>query len=230
MPLNMSAGGSGDFTAYIKFNAKAGRFYVKNPNDINGGEIEITNPRLAIDFDNIKTGWIMYADGSPPQKVWDVNGIRQPQPPAVGLAKWKEGFEVIVYGGDVIQALGDKLGLRELSSTSGSCKAGIIKAHQQYEAGRAANPGAVPVFVTTGVVPVKSKQATNYEPIFQLEKWVPRSLVPAFDAAAGKPSSTAPIASAAPPVAVASPAPALAPVAAPSPAAAPAGASAASEF
>jgi hypothetical protein len=169
----------------LKFNAKAGRFYVKHADVAMAGEVEITNPRLAIDFANIKTGWILYSEGGAPQKLWDVNNIRQPQPAQVGLSKWREGFEVMVYGGDVIPALRDKLGLREFNSNSNTCKSAIIKAHSVYEAGRAGNGDAIPVFNVTGVVPVKAAKATNYEPVFALEKWVPRSAIPAFATPAG---------------------------------------------
>lgn len=177
--LNLNPGG-GDFTPYIKYNAKAGRFYVKSP-DPTAPEVEVTNPRLAVDFDNIKTGWVLYQEGQAPQRLWDVNGVRQPRPQDVGLAKWKEGFEVSVYGGDVIQTIGDKLGLREFGGSSGSLINGILKAHALYTASKAANIGNVPVFNVTGVVPVKTAKATNYEPVFQLEKWVPRAAIPAFN-------------------------------------------------
>ena len=225
--LNLNPGG-GDFNPYLKYNAKAGRFYVKDPKDINGGEVEVVNLRMAIDFDNVKQGWLLYQEGAAPQRLWDVNGVRQPRPADIGLAKWKEGFEVAIYGGDVIQALGDKLGLREFGGSSGSLINAILKAYAQYSAGRAANPGAVPIYTTTGTVPIKSKNGTNYEPVFVLEKWVPRAAIPAFDGV--KPSSPQPmVASGAPPAATVTLAPPPPPVTmVPPPVAAPVGVS--SEF
>jgi hypothetical protein len=55
MPLNLTTS-EGEFTPYIKYNAKAGRFYVRP----DGGteDVEISNPVLAFDMANIKTGWI----------------------------------------------------------------------------------------------------------------------------------------------------------------------------
>lgn len=216
--LNLNPGG-GDFTPYIKYNAKAGRFYVKSP-DPTAPEIEVINPRLAVDFDNIKTGWVLYQEGQAPQRLWDVNGVRQPRPQDVGLAKWKEGFEVSVYGGDVIQTIGDKLGLREFGGSSGSLINGILKAHALYTAAKAANIGNVPVFNVTGVVPVKTAKATNYEPVFQLEKWVPRAAIPAFNGNATPPTDRA----------AQAPQPAPQPAPMPPAAMAPAAAGAASEF
>ena len=46
MPLNLSVG-DGDFTPYIKYNAKAGRWYVKPEGATE--EVEIVNPALAFD-------------------------------------------------------------------------------------------------------------------------------------------------------------------------------------
>lgn len=174
--LNMSVGG--DFNPILKYDARSGRFRVRMEG---GEEVDIAEPRLAVDFDSIKTGWICYPQGQAPQRVWDVNGVRQPRPGPVGAVEFKEGFEVNVYGGDPIRELsGQKLGLREWGSTANACKAGVLNAHAQYLQGQAANPGALPVYRMTGVKTIKTKNGTNYEPVFVLDKWVARSAIPAF--------------------------------------------------
>ena len=65
MPLNLSVG-DGDFTPFMKYNAKAGRFYVRP--DGATEETEIINPILAFDMANIKTGWLYYFGGLEVQK------------------------------------------------------------------------------------------------------------------------------------------------------------------
>ena len=94
MPLNLSVN-EGDFTPYLKYNAKAGRFYVKAEGATE--EAEILNPLLAFDMAHIRTGWLFYQEGTGPQKVWDPSRDQMaPRPP--GPQKWKRGFEVLVYG------------------------------------------------------------------------------------------------------------------------------------
>lgn len=204
--LNMSTGG--DFNPILKYDARSGRFRVRMDDK---EEVDIAEPRLAIDFVSIRTGWICYPQGQAPQRVWDVNGIRQAKPGPIGLVEFKEGFEVNVYGGDAIRELsGQKLGLREWGSTANACKAGVLNAHAQYQSGLAANPGAVPVFRMTGVKTIKTKNGTNYEPIFVLDKWVPRSAIAAFNGAGNGNGHAAAVQQAAQPAPMLHPAPVLA--------------------
>ena len=50
MPLNLTVN-EGDFTPFIKYNAKAGRWYAKFEGQ--ASEVEIINPRLLFDMLNI---------------------------------------------------------------------------------------------------------------------------------------------------------------------------------
>ena len=175
MPLNLSIN-DGDITPYIKYNAKAGRWYVKPEGKTD--EVEIDKPRLAFDMANIRTGWIFYQEGSGPEKVWDPNNKQEaPRPP--GPKKFKRGFEVMVFGADNIPGVG-QLGLREFSSTAANCITAILGMYADYEAGMAANPGAVPFYQSLGVKPVQGAYGTNYEPQFVLKAWVLRAKIPAF--------------------------------------------------
>lgn len=175
MPLNLSVG-DGDFTPYLKYNAKAGRFYIKPEGATE--EVEIQNPMLAFDMAHIRTGWLYYAEGSGPEKVWDPSATTTAPKPA-GPKKFKRGFEVMVIGNALVQ--GKRIGLREFSSTAGNVIAPILRMHAEYEAGMAANPGCVPVYSCDGVKPITGAYGVNYEPQFTLKSWVQRAKVSEFD-------------------------------------------------
>jgi hypothetical protein len=179
MPLNLSVS-DGDFTPYIKYNAKAGRWYVKPEGATE--EVEVVNPALAFDMANIKTGWIYYPEGggAPPEKVWDPTLSQQaPKPP--GMKKFRRGFEVMVVGADNVPGVG-VLGLREFGSTAGVVIGSILKMYDLYEIGAKENADKVPVFRCAQVAPVDSKYGTNYEPVFSLLGWAERKKVPELDA------------------------------------------------
>lgn len=169
MPLNLTTN-DGDFTPFIKYNAKAGRWYIRV--DGQEGDVEVTNPVLAFDFDNIRTGWLYYAEGVGPEKVWDPSPtVMAPKPP--GPKNFKRGFECLVSGPGSI-------GLREFSSTAGSAISAIMEIYAIYEAGRDANKGKCPVFACVSVKPITGKHGTNYAPIFKLHSWKDRHSLP-FD-------------------------------------------------
>lgn len=176
MPLNLSVN-DGDFTPYLKYNAKAGRWYVRLQGQT--VDVEIDKPRLAVDMAHIRTGWLFYQEGVGPEKVWDPSASQEAARPP-GPRKFKRGFEVMVFGNDEIPGVG-KLGLREFSSTAGNVIASILRMHEDYEKGMTANPGAVPFYVCTGVIAMQGAYGTNYEPQFRLSGWVPRSKIPDFD-------------------------------------------------
>lgn len=176
MPLNL--GGDTDFTPYLKYNAKAGRFYVRPQG--RQEDVEVVNPRLAVDMANIRTGWIYYPqEGGGPEKVWDVS-LAQAAPRPPGPKKFRRGFEVMVFGNDTIPDAGP-LHLREWSSNAGNANSAIVKMYEAYEQGAAANPNKVPFYACTGVTPVTGAYGTNYEPRFELKGWIERAKIPAFD-------------------------------------------------
>ena len=197
MPLNLSTN-DGEFTPYLKYNAKAGRFYVRPQGATQ--DVEVANPRLAVDMAHIKTGWIFYPEGGAPEKVWDASPDKAAPRPA-GPKKFKRGFEALVFGGDNIPGVG-KLGLREFGSTASCVIAAILKMHAAYEAGAAVNPGKVPFYACKSVIPIQGAYGTNYEPDFALTGWVDRAKIPEFDeytAQAGDARETDPFPSDAPP-------------------------------
>jgi hypothetical protein len=176
MPLNLSVGDA-DFVPFIKYNAKAGRWYVKPEGATE--EIEITNPVLAFDMANVRTGWLYYAEGSGPEKVWDPSPTQMAARPP-GPKKFKRGFEVMVLGNTMLPG-GKKMGLREFSSTAGNVIGALLRMYAVYEAGGPESVGKVPVFKCTGVKPITGAYGVNYEPQFDLVSWVERTRTPEFD-------------------------------------------------
>ena len=178
MPLNLSVSSDAEFVPYMKYNAKAGRFYVKPEGATE--EVEIINPTLAFDMAYVRTGWLYYAEGSGPEKIWDPSSAQMaPKPP--GPKKFKRGFEVMVIGNAVVPGTNARIGLREFSSTAGNVIAALLRMYAEYEAGTRTNPGKVPVYSCTGVKPINGMYGVNYEPQFKLEMWVDRAKVSAFD-------------------------------------------------
>lgn len=163
------------FTPILKFNAKSGRFSVRQGEQ----DVEITKLRVAVDFEHIRLGWIRFNDDAAPDKVFDPDlETMAPKPAGDG---WKRGFELYMFGPDNLPGIGI-LGLREFMSTAGATCAAIRKAYEKYEEGRAANPSKVPAFMLADVIPIKGHYGTNYEPVFNLVTWVERERVPALSA------------------------------------------------
>ena len=177
MPLPLQTG-EGSFHPYLKYNAKAGRFYAKGAQPASGkaADVEVEKPRLVFDFDNIKTGWIVYSEGVGPEKVFDAS-FEDLAPKPNSQKAWKRGFEVMVVGPDNVNGIG-RLGLREMTSTAGAMIHCIQLMYDAWEAGRIANPGKVPFYQCDGVKPISGAHGTNYEPIFTLKAWIDRAKVP----------------------------------------------------
>jgi hypothetical protein len=158
--LNIVSTG-GDFDPYVKYNAKAGRWYVKDGE----AESEVQNPTFIADFDNIKTGWLLFLEGQAPSKEWDISLT---EPVAKPSDRHKRGFSLRLFS----QASFG--GVVELSSSSMHLCNAINDLYVAYEAAKADNAGKLPVVKYTGSTPSKDKMGTNYKPNFTIEKWVDR--------------------------------------------------------
>jgi hypothetical protein len=162
MPLNLEPR-TGEFSPWLKFNGKAGRWY--NRADA-GEEVEIVDLTAIFDLATIKTGWMYFAEGESPQTVWDTNGAIAPKP--ANMPKAKRGFSVNVFA----PKLG---GLREFSGTSNGLIIAISNLYNnEFENAPERREGKVPVVKCERIVPVKSKWGTNYEPVLKIVKWVDR--------------------------------------------------------
>jgi hypothetical protein len=165
--LNLSTGG--EFSPFLKYNAKQGRWWVRGEN---ATDVEVLNPRFAIDLENIRVGWVLFPQASPPLFVWDVQGVRGPKP----AGDYKDGFKAFIMGTDPQPALANKpLGVREWSANAYAAKAGMMDLHRQYWEGKEQNPDKVPVCRCINVKVIKGEYGDSFEPVFIIETWVERS-------------------------------------------------------
>jgi hypothetical protein len=186
MALVHVSNGGGDFLPIVKYDARAGRIF-RVDRDANGSTpVDITRSFKAVfDFENVEVGHILFAAGGAPDFRMVKHGAPLPPKPT---PDYKTGVRLRVKlsqdcGGDV----------RELAGTSMAFLTGINKAHDDYDAGRAANPGKLPVMVLTDTMAIESgsgaKRSTNYQPTFKIGGWVPR---PADLKAGDAPAAPAP--------------------------------------
>lgn len=180
---------SGDFNTFIKYDARAGRWYTKPDG---GGELyEVTNMTAVMDLENIRTGWFEFAEGQAPIKTLDPSLSEAAPKPG---DKAKRGFEVMMFSEKNIG------GLREFSSTAGTVIDSMNAVYDEWEAGKAQNPGKVPVVKCQGVTAVKSSKSTNYSPALHIVSWVDRPAeLPTFESAPATAAPAAQAASHAPP-------------------------------
>ena len=64
MPM-LNIGGSGIAKPFVKFNAKADKWFVRSPE---GGDQEIARPTFLLDLKNIRTGWLRFREGQAPER------------------------------------------------------------------------------------------------------------------------------------------------------------------
>lgn len=159
--MGLNIGQSGEFRPYCKYNAKAGRWYVKKDD----AEVEVPNPTFVADFDNIKTGWFLFMEGQAPSIVHDKSLT---EPAAKPSDKHKRGFEVDLYSQNLFG------GVVVMTAASMHVNNAINDVYEQYEAQRGANAGKLPVVSCTGTTPMKDKMGTNYRPNLSIVKWVDR--------------------------------------------------------
>jgi hypothetical protein len=190
------AGDGGDFITYVKYNAKAGRWYTKP--EAGGDEYEVQQVTAVVDIENIKTGLMKFMAGSAPEYHFDSSVGAQDAEVPDGGAKFKRGFQVLMYAEKSWQ------GVREFSATAGVVNESMNKLYDAWESAPEKAQGQLPVVSCTGVAPVESKHGTNYQPILQIVGWTDR---PAALQANAAPQAAQPAPAAAPQAAVPPPAP-----------------------
>ncbi len=196
--MNFNSGGDGgDIVPYIKYDSRAGR--ISRADRAQGADgnysndvVDITtNFKAVIDMENIEIGFFLFTAGAAPQMLVVPIGQVMPQKPAG--EGWKQGARVMMKlhqscGGDV----------REMSGNAASFLRGFDELHTAYEAGKAANPGKLPVVILKSAQPVTTgqgmKKSTNYQPVFEITGWAPRpnDLVFVSKAASSQKASTSP--------------------------------------
>lgn len=176
--MNFNSGGDGgDIVPYVKYDSRAGRISRADRTQGSDGSygnevVDITaNFKAVIDMENIEIGFFLFTAGAAPQMIVVPIGQIMPQKPAG--EGWKQGARVMMKlhqscGGDV----------REMSGNAASFLRGFDELHTAYEAGKAANPGKLPVVVLKSAQPVTTgqgaKKSTNYQPVFEIVGWAPR--------------------------------------------------------
>ena len=184
MSLNLSTGG--DFSPFLKYNAKAGRWFVRGEN---GTDVEIEHPRFAIDLANIRQGWILFPQASPPSFVWDVQDVRAPRPEG----GYKDGFKGFIMGTHPQPGLANQnLGVREWTSNAYAVKTGMMDLYRQYQENAKQNPDKVPVVRCVSVKSIKGEYGDSFEPVFVIETWVDRDRVPQLTEAVAADLQSAP--------------------------------------
>ena len=170
--VNYEAAEGGDITPIIKYDSRSGRVQRIDRVDGESKIVEITNKFKAVfDLENIETGFIEFATGSPPSfsvtRLADGKQATRPTP------THKPGVRIMVKlhkdcGGDV----------RELASVAKAFLRGIDVLHNDYLKGAAANPGKLPVVVIKETIAVVTEgggqKSTNYSPVFEIIGWAPR--------------------------------------------------------
>jgi hypothetical protein len=186
-------GGGGDIVPFVKYDARAGRFFRSDRAQDSSGnwaseQVEI-QLKAVMDLENMQVGWLHFAAGQAPEAQMVPIGAPLPASPGEG---WKKGVRILMKlaqscGGDV----------REIQSNAAAFLTGVDQLHDEYLAGRTANPGKLPVVGTKPATAITSgsgaKKSTNYQPVFEIVQWVARPAdLPVPAAPAAKPAAASP--------------------------------------
>lgn len=173
--INTESGSGGNFTPVVKINAKQGRVYrvdrMQGSDGWETNDVEITNDfQFVPDFENVEIGWLHFAAGQAPDLRMVRMGEIMPDRPT---PDHKQGIRFKLKlgqgcGGDV----------REIAATAKTILSPFDRLHDAYSAGLKDNPGKLPVVKMTGMKKIDTKTAhgtnTNFEPVFEIVKWVDR--------------------------------------------------------
>lgn len=178
MALGLSYGGGagGDIIPFVKYDARAGRFFRNDRSESNGQysneAVDITSTfKAVVDMENVEVGYMKFGTGAAPEFVLVRLGDPMPHRPAD--AAFKQGARLMMKlhascGGDI----------REISGNAASFLKGIDELHDAYTQGKAANPGKLPIVTLKATLPITSgqgaKKSTNYQPVFEITGWAAR--------------------------------------------------------
>ena len=139
-----SSSGGGDFLPIMKFSAKDGSFVRQDRHQGADGtweksETEMELPfKVVMDMDAIEVGFIAFTTTGP-----DFRFVKVGEPmPVKPSDEHKEGFRIRMYNKEI--------SLREMSSSSKIVRNQMNDLHDAYLAGKADNPGKMPVIEITG--------------------------------------------------------------------------------
>ena len=176
---------SGENINWVKFNGKAGRWYVKK----DGAETEVVNPVFVADLANAKRAWMHFQEGQAPNVVYFPSHDAQVAKPS---ENHKLGISVNLFSNNLFGGV-----VRLESNSINTCKA-INELYETYAASNEAKQGLLPVVKVTGATPIKGNYGTNFAPVFVIDKYVARPDELQEATKAGAAPVSAPVASAPP--------------------------------
>jgi len=160
-----SSSGGGDFLPIMKFSAKDGSFVRQDRHQGADGhweksETEMDLPfKVVMDMDAIEVGFIAFTTTGP-----DFRFVKVGEPmPVKPSDEHKEGFRIRMYNKEI--------GLREMSSSSKIVRNQMNDLHDAYLAGKADNPGKVPVVEITGSDRIQIETKAQGTQTFRSPKW-----------------------------------------------------------
>ena len=162
--MGLNIGGSGIIKPYVKYNAKADKWFVRSPE---GEDQEIARPTFLLDLKNIRTGWLRFREGQAPERVIDPSLDRAATSPG---EDFKRGFVVTAFSPKFFG------GAVEFSSASIHLSNSVRELYAAFEeqGAKPENRGKVPVVACKGSEAMKDKYGTNYRPRLEIVKWVDR--------------------------------------------------------
>ena len=160
-----TSSGGGDFLPIVKYSAKDGSFVRQDRHQAPDGtweksETEMETPlKVVMDMDAIEVGYIAFTTSGPDFRMVRV-GQPMPQQPS---PDHKEGFRIRLYNKEI--------GLREMSSSSKIVRNQMNDLHDAFLAGKADNPGKLPVVEITGSDRVQIETKAQGTQTFRSPKW-----------------------------------------------------------
>lgn len=157
--------GGGDFLPIVKYSAKDGSFVRQDRHQAPDGtweksETEMETPiKVVMDIDAIEVGYIAFTTSGPDFRMVQV-GEPMPQQPT---PDHKEGFRIRLYNKEI--------GLREMSSSSKIVRNQMNDLHDAFLAGKADNPGKLPVVEITGSDRIQIETKAQGTQTFRSPKW-----------------------------------------------------------
>lgn len=160
-----SSSGGGDFLPIMKFSAKDGSFVRQDRHQGADGhweksETEMDLPfKVVMDMDAIEVGFIAFTTTGP-----DFRFVKVGEPmPVKPSDEHKEGFRIRMFNKEI--------GLREMSSSSKIVRNQMNDLHDAFLAGKADNPGKVPVVEITGSDRIQIETKAQGTQTFRSPKW-----------------------------------------------------------
>lgn len=202
---NAGGGDGDDFLPLLTYNAKAGRLKLQQRVEGVAGwetqesDISFTSPMFVMDLAAVRVGWLLFKAGMPPVKALAYVGHPIPPQPVGNWGNDAQGKPLKPRHGFVMHLMGTDRVLREFSANAGCVIDSMNTLHDAYLAAPEAAQGMVPVVKFAGTTEMKTKHGSNFAPLWEIVKWVPRPTE--FGALPSAKPAPAPVAAAPAPVA-----------------------------